>query len=101
MDYLNELRQPVERLQARMQKTQSNLERIRSITSTWTKIPLFERKDGKKDAVLCLEERNDRISKRYAAFTEMSSTIHEYKHFLKIVSELFSILTNLTFSSDC
>lgn len=77
MDYLNELRQPVERLQARMQKTQSNLERIRAITSTWTKIPLFERKDGKKDAVLCLEERNDRIAKRYAAFTEMSNTIHE------------------------
>lgn len=77
MVYLEKLRMPVQRLQARMQATQSNLERIRCITATWTKVPLFERKDGKRDAVLCMDERNDRIAKRYGALVESSTTVHE------------------------
>lgn len=77
MDYLQELRKPVERLQARMQKTQSNLAQIRSVMSAWTKIPLFERKDCKKEAVLCLDERSDRITRRYADIREASKTVHE------------------------
>lgn len=75
LDYLNELRQPVERLQVRMQCTQLNLEQIRRITSTWSKVPLFERKEH--DSVLCIDERTDRINKRYAAIKEMSTTVHE------------------------
>lgn len=74
-EYLNELREPVERLQVRMQCTQLNLEQIRRISSTWSKMPLFERKDH--DSVLCIDERTDRITKRYAAIIEMSSTVHE------------------------
>lgn len=76
MEYLLNLRQPVETLQARMQKTQQNIVQIRSIMSTWIKMPLFERKDGKKDTVLCLEERNDRITRRYAEIREASNTVH-------------------------
>lgn len=77
MDYLQELRKPVERLQKRMQKTQSNLAEIRSVMSAWVKIPLFERKDCKKDAVLCLDERSDRITKRYADIKEAAKTVFE------------------------
>lgn len=76
MDYLQELRQPVERLLGRMQRTQLNVSQIRSVMSTWIKVPLFERKDSKKDAVLCLEERMDRITKRYADIKEASNTVH-------------------------
>lgn len=76
MEYLRDLRQPVETLQARMQKTQQNILQIRNIMATWTKMPLFERKDGKKDAVLCLEERNDRITRRYTDMREASNTVH-------------------------
>lgn len=75
-DYLVELRKPVERLQGRMQKTHQNLSEIRSIMSTWAKIPLFERKDGKKDSVLCLDERTDRITKRYADIESASKVVH-------------------------
>ena len=77
MEYLLELRKPVERLQIRMQKTQSNLAQIRTTMSAWTKIPLFERKDSKKDAVLCLDERFDRITKRYADIKDASNTVHQ------------------------
>ncbi|XP_037924668.1 dynein beta chain, ciliary isoform X3 [Hermetia illucens] len=74
--YLQKLREPVASLQERMNHTQNNLNEIRHIMSSWTKIPLFERKDGKKDAVLCLEERNDRITKRYADIENASQKIH-------------------------
>lgn len=77
MEYLMELRKPVERLQIRMQKTQLNLAEIRRQMSVWIKMPLFERKDSKKDAVLCLDERVDRITKRYAEIKEASRIVFE------------------------
>lgn len=76
MDYLKKLREPVERLQVRMQKTQFNLSEIKRITSMWVKQPLFERKDGKKDSVLCLSERASRVAKRYTEIETASNTIH-------------------------
>lgn len=76
MDYLQELRKPVERLQIRMGKTQENLLNLRNTISVWTKIPLFERKDSKKDAVLCLDERIDRITKRYADVKIAAKIVH-------------------------
>lgn len=76
MEYLMKLREPVERLQVRMQKTQHNLSEIKRITSTWVKQPLFERKDGKKDSVLCLSERPNRVAKRYSEIESASNTVH-------------------------
>lgn len=76
MEYLKNLRDPVERLQQRMQKTQFNLSEIKRITSTWVKQPLFERKDGKKDSVLCLNERSNRVAKRYSEIEIASNTVH-------------------------
>lgn len=75
MEYLIKLREPVERLQIRMQKTQYNLNEIKRITSTWVKQPLFERKDGKKDSVLCLNERPNRVAKRYSEIENASNTV--------------------------
>lgn len=76
MEYLIELRKPVERLQIRMQKTQSNLSEIKRITSMWLKQPLFIRKDGKKDSVLCLNERENRVTKRYTEIELASNSVH-------------------------
>lgn len=76
MEYLLELRNPVECLQIRMQKTQRNLNEIKSLLSQWIKIPLFERKDNKKDSALCLDERIDRITKRYADIETTSKLVH-------------------------
>lgn len=76
MEYLMALREPVERLQIRMQQTQRNLNEIKTIMSAWSKVPLFERKDSKKDSVLCMEERNDRIARRYAEMEAASLRVH-------------------------
>lgn len=77
MEYLVELRKPVEQLQIRMQRTQKNVNEIRAVMSAWAKVPLFERKDGKKDAVLCLDERIDRITKRYADIENAAKMVHK------------------------
>ncbi|TMW50187.1 hypothetical protein DOY81_004746 [Sarcophaga bullata] len=77
MTYLEELRKPVAALQNRMDHTQGNLRQIRNIMSAWIKQPLFERKDGKKDTVLCIDERPDRTGKRYAEITAASDEIHK------------------------
>lgn len=70
------IRKPVEKLQDRMNRTQTNLSEIRKVISCWVKQPLFERKDSKKDAVLCIDERSDRITKRYADIEEASKIVH-------------------------
>lgn len=75
-DYLMEIRKPVEKLQERMNRTQTNLSEIRKVMSCWVKMPLFERKDSKKDAVLCIDERFDRITKRYGDIEEASKIVH-------------------------
>lgn len=76
MEYLVELRKPVERLQFRMHQTQTNLSEIKRVTSMWLKQPLFVRKDGKKDSVLCLNERENRVIKRYTEIETSSQTVH-------------------------
>ncbi|XP_023295612.2 dynein beta chain, ciliary isoform X2 [Lucilia cuprina] len=80
MTYLQKLRQPVAALQNRMNHTQGNLRQIHNIMSVWIKHPLFERKDGKKDAVLCIDERPDRTAKRYAEIIAASDEIHQLLH---------------------
>lgn len=71
------IRNPVEQLQGRMQSIQNNLKEIRTIMSSWAKAPLFERKDSKKDTVLCLEERNDRKTKRYGELEAAAIKVHQ------------------------
>lgn len=61
-----------------MQKTQFNLNEIRRLTSAWAKYPLFERKDGKKDTVLCLNERGNRVNKRYAEIGGASVAVQRF-----------------------
>lgn len=45
--------------------------------SAWAKLPLFERKDGKKDTVLCLDERIERKNKRYSEIEAAATKVHQ------------------------
>uniref|UniRef100_A0A182IVR3 Dynein beta chain, ciliary n=4 Tax=Anopheles atroparvus TaxID=41427 RepID=A0A182IVR3_ANOAO len=76
-EYMMQIRGPVEQLQRRMQSIQNNLQDIRTTMSAWAKLPLFERKDSKKDTVLCLEERNDRKTKRYGELEAAAIKVHQ------------------------
>lgn len=75
MEYLKKLRTPIECLQQRMQKVEDNMQEMRTALGVWDKLPLFERKESKKDTVFCLDERGDRISRRYADISNAATRI--------------------------
>lgn len=61
-----------------MKQTHQNLNEIKSIMTSWLKMPLFERKDSRKDTFLCIDERVERTAKRYAEMTNASTTIKKF-----------------------
>lgn len=75
MEYLKKLRNPIECLQQRMQKVEDNINEMRSVLGVWDRLPLFERKESKKDTVFCLDERAERISRRYADIENAATRI--------------------------
>ena len=64
-DYIANLRDTVSNLESRVQKAQANIKVMDSILASWVLKPIFERKDGKKDALLNLEDREERLKKVY------------------------------------
>ncbi|XP_046594204.1 dynein beta chain, ciliary [Neodiprion lecontei] len=76
LEYITELDRLVHGLWTRLKETQSNVEKIDMILEPWTKTPLIERKDRRKDALLSLDERTEKVSKRYADIEKASEQIH-------------------------
>ncbi|GLH12097.1 uncharacterized protein GBIM_16851 [Gryllus bimaculatus] len=72
----------------RLAKTQSNVEAVRALVGAWHRVALFERRDGRKDALLCLDDRQDRTAKRYA---EISSGAAQIQELLKENQRLFGL----------
>ncbi|OXU27164.1 hypothetical protein TSAR_014516 [Trichomalopsis sarcophagae] len=64
LEYMSELGSLVEDLYKRVKVTQANVEKIRNIIEPWTRMPLIERKDRRKNTLLSLEERGERVAKR-------------------------------------
>lgn len=65
-------------LEQRVQKAKDNVESIGKHMQTWNKLPLFERKkDTKTDKMLNLDDRNERINKRYNDIKEVGNKIHD------------------------
>uniref|UniRef100_A0A8B9TAI3 Dynein heavy chain 9, axonemal n=1 Tax=Anas platyrhynchos TaxID=8839 RepID=A0A8B9TAI3_ANAPL len=62
-------------LERRTQKAKNNIEEIQTIVRSWGS-PIFERKDGKKESLLNLEDCKDRLEKRYGLVRESGLRIH-------------------------
>lgn len=75
-------------LQSNLQKCQDNLVEIKNILIPFARQPLFERKDGKKDTFLSIEERAERLKKRYA---ELETSKDKIKTLLDENKRLFEI----------
>ncbi|MGH0123010.1 UNVERIFIED_CONTAM: hypothetical protein FKN15_017133 [Acipenser sinensis] len=69
------VRDAVHDLERRLQKTKDNVEEMQNIMKTWV-APIFERKEGKKDSLLNLDDRQERLEKRYSAIKESGNKIH-------------------------
>ncbi|XP_014225178.1 dynein beta chain, ciliary [Trichogramma pretiosum] len=75
LDYMTELNGLVQDLYCRVKLTQANVEKIRNIIEPWTKVPLIERKDRRKHALLSIEDRAEKVAKRYAEIRKAAEHI--------------------------
>lgn len=75
-------------LQSNLQRCQENLIEIKNVLIPIARQPLFERKDGKKDAVLCMEERVERLAKRHS---EIKNATQQITNLLEENRKLFEI----------
>ncbi|XP_035728185.1 dynein beta chain, ciliary-like [Vespa mandarinia] len=75
-EYIVKLEELVNELWKRVRASQTNVDKIKLILEPWTKMPLFERKDCRKDMLLCLDERQERVSKRYTDVKKAAEQIH-------------------------
>lgn len=91
-DYINELGILVQSLWKRLKAIQSNVNKIHDILEPWTRTPLIERKDHRKDTLLALDERAENVAKRYSDIRKASEQIHalleENKSLFEISSEV-------------
>ena len=63
--YIQEIWSKVADVEKRTQNAKDNVERIQKLMATWSKDPLFHRKEGRGESLLNLDEREDRLKKRY------------------------------------
>lgn len=75
-EYIQETRDQVHDLEKRVQQAKDNVDGIKKIMAEWTKQPLFERKELKKESLLSLDDRQDKLKKRYAEITTAGEKIH-------------------------
>ena len=75
-EYIQETRDKVHDLESRVQKAKDNVEEIQKLMGTWSKNPLFVRKEGKNETLLNLDDRDDRLKKRYGEVEGIGGKIH-------------------------
>ncbi|CAM4557085.1 unnamed protein product [Lepidochelys kempii] len=74
-EHISVVIESVHDLERRIQKAKDNVEEIQSIMRSWVS-PIFERKEGKKENVLSLDDRPERLEKRYNLIKESGLRIH-------------------------
>uniref|UniRef100_A0A6I8PBB0 Dynein axonemal heavy chain 17 n=1 Tax=Ornithorhynchus anatinus TaxID=9258 RepID=A0A6I8PBB0_ORNAN len=74
-DYVRSVTDGVCDLKQRLRQTKDNMEEIRNILKTWL-LPIFERKDGKKESLLSLDDWPEHLAKRYRLIRESGRRIH-------------------------
>lgn len=92
LEYMVELGELVEGLWGRIKSTQTNVEKMKAALDAWTRIPLIERKERRKDALLSFEERPEKVSRRYAeverAGEQIRSLLEENRLLFQVSEEM-------------
>ena len=96
-DYIETARDMVHDLEMRVQKAKDNVEKLQKIMASWSKTSLFERKEGKNESLLNLDDRNDRLKKRYNEIEAAGQQLHtlldvcvSFLHHCCLVTLIFS-----------
>ncbi|NXB13890.1 DYH9 protein, partial [Rhagologus leucostigma] len=74
-DHISGLLGDVRDLEQRVQRAKDNVEEIQSIVHSWGS-PVFERRDSKREAVLSLDECQERLERRYSLVRECGQRLH-------------------------
>ncbi|XP_030057583.1 dynein axonemal heavy chain 11 [Microcaecilia unicolor] len=69
-DYIVRVKNLVHDLEQRFQQSKDNVSVVQQIMMRWTEQSLFSRKDNRKDALLNLEDKGDRVAKKYKLIQE-------------------------------
>ena len=75
-EYIQQIRDQVRDLEKRVQQAKDNVDAIRDIMDTWASSPLYVRKEMKEQALLGLDDRKERLNKRYGEITASGEKIH-------------------------
>ncbi|KAF7661538.1 hypothetical protein LDENG_00259550 [Lucifuga dentata] len=73
--YIQKVRDSVCDLESRLQRTKDNIEEIQKCMKSWA-CPVFDRKEGKKDTLLSLEDRAERLDRFYSLIQSSGEKIH-------------------------
>ncbi|XP_074539499.1 dynein axonemal heavy chain 11 isoform X2 [Halichoeres trimaculatus] len=84
-DFLSTTKDLIYKLVCRVSKAKENCEAIQSMMKGWSKQVMFCRKDNKKGLLIQLEDREERVSKKYSSMKTDGNCIH------KIVQENMSL----------
>ncbi|NXS46386.1 DYH9 protein, partial [Balaeniceps rex] len=74
-DHISVVMDGVHDLEQRIQKAKNNVEEIQTTVQSWVS-PIFERKDGKRESLLSLEDCRDRLERRYSLIRKSGQRIH-------------------------
>lgn len=74
-DVINNAHEKIKDLYQRVQEAQSNLQKVLNGMDKWALVPLYYRKDNKKDQLLALDDRPDRKHKRYVKIQDSGNDI--------------------------
>ncbi|XP_077976399.1 dynein beta chain, ciliary-like isoform X2 [Styela clava] len=76
-EYIQETRALVQDLEERVHKANDNVKQIEKIMEKWVETPLFVRRDDRRDILLQLDDREERLGKRYFDLMEDAKTIQK------------------------
>ncbi|NWI39535.1 DYH9 protein, partial [Picathartes gymnocephalus] len=74
-DHISGVMGDVRDLEQRVQKAKDNVEEIQRLVHSWGS-PVFQRRDSRREAVLSLEECQERLERRYSLIRDSGHRIH-------------------------
>ncbi|XP_030631579.1 dynein axonemal heavy chain 9 isoform X2 [Chanos chanos] len=86
-EYIQRVRETVRGLEERLQRAKDNVEEIQSLMKSWAS-PIFERREEKKDTLLNLEDKAERLERTYTQIKASGTKIH---HLVKENLALFKV----------
>ncbi|XP_070822029.1 dynein axonemal heavy chain 11 [Chaetodon trifascialis] len=75
--FISTTRDLVHDLVCRVGRAKENCEAIQSVMKAWSKQAMFCRKDNKKGSLIQLEDREDRVNKKYSSMKKDGDSIHK------------------------